>query len=153
MEEAEKLEKKLKAAGKAFSLSQTKAFKSDVFDPRGEEGLTATEALRRGIKVFEYGNGKDKDKGPTPTTIEDTIKDYRRQMATEQALMSLTGQRRREEELFLELKYANQDADIKTSESRLRNLAEEMAAMEERSRVIQESRRQQRVNRLYRRLF
>ena len=82
-------------------------------------------------------------KGPKKTTIEDTIKSYRRQMATEKALMSLTGQRRREEELFLELKYANQDADIKTSEARLRGLAEEMAAMEERSRVIEEARQQQ----------
>ena len=85
----------------------------------------------------------DKKKGPKKTTIEDTIKNYRRQMATEQALMNLTGQRRREEELFLDLKYANQDADIKTSEARLRSIAEEMAAVEERSRVIEEARRQQ----------
>jgi hypothetical protein len=84
-----------------------------------------------------------KTTGPTPTTIEDTIKNYRRQMAVEQALMSLTGERRREEELFLELKYANQDADIKTSETRLRGLAQEMAAMEERTRAIEEARQQQ----------
>jgi chromosome segregation ATPase len=83
------------------------------------------------------------DKGKKPTTIEDTIKAFQRQIETEKTLMTLTGQRRREEELFLELKYANQDADIKTSETRLRGLAQEMAAMEERSRLIEEARQQQ----------
>jgi len=85
----------------------------------------------------------DKDKGKKLTTIEDTIKAFRRQIETEKTLMTLTGQRRREEELFLDLKYANQDADIKTSETRLRGLAQEMAAMEERSRLIEEARQQQ----------
>ena len=94
-----------------------------------------------------YGEGGksiyDEDKGPKLTTIEDTIKAFQRQIETEKTLMTLTGQRRREEELFLDLKYANQDADIKTSETRLRGLAQEMAAMEERSRVIEEARQQQ----------
>jgi len=144
VEEAEKLEQKLKDAGKAFAASQAKTFKADVFDPRSEEGLTATEAMRRGIQVFDYGKGEDAPtKGTKPSTIEDTIKAFQRQMETEKTLMTLTGQRRREEELFLDLKYANQDADIKTSETRLRGLAQEMAAMEERSRVIEEARQQQ----------
>lgn len=82
-------------------------------------------------------------KGAKKTTIEDTIQNLRRQMEVEQALMSLTGQRRREEEVFLQLKHANQDADIKTSETRLRSIAQEVAAMEERSRVIEEARKQQ----------
>ena len=85
---------------------------------------------------------KDKPKRKL-TTIEDTIKAFQRQIETEKTLMTLTGQRRREEELFLDLKYANQDADIKTSETRLRGLAQEMAAMEERSRLIEEARQQQ----------
>lgn len=105
------------------------------------------ETALMGMPVTVDPNNKPDDKprkkGPKPTTIEDTIKSYRRQMATEKALMSLTGQRRREEELFLELKYANQDADIKTSKARLRGLAEEMAAMEERSRVIEEAAQEQ----------
>ena len=144
VEEAEKLEQKLKDAGKAFAASQAKTFKADVFDPRGEEGLSATEAMRRGIQVFDYGKGEDATaKGTKPSTIEDTIKAFQRQIETEETLMALTGERRREEELFLDLKYANQDADIKTSETRLRGLAQEMAAMEERSRVIEEARQQQ----------
>ena len=144
VEEAEKLEQKLKDAGKAFAASQAKTFKADVFDPRSEEGLSATEAMRRGIQVFDYGKGEDTPtKGTKPSTIEDTIKAFQRQIETEKTLMTLTGQRRREEELFLDLKYANQDADIKTSETRLRGLAQEMAAMEERSRLIEEARQQQ----------
>ena len=144
VEEAEKLEQKLKDAGKAFAASQAKTFKADVFDPRSEEGLSATEAMRRGIQVFDYGKGEEAPaKGTKPSTIEDTIKAFQRQIETEKTLMTLTGQRRREEELFLDLKYANQDADIKTSETRLRGLAQEMAAMEERSRLIDEARQQQ----------
>lgn len=82
-------------------------------------------------------------KGPKPTTIEDTIKNLQRQIASEKILRNLTGQRRREEEVFLELKYKNQDVDIRTSEARLRNIAQEIAAVEERTRVVEEARRQQ----------
>lgn len=102
-----------------------------------------SQLMEMSLKPSKQSGPNREPKGPKKTTIEDTIKSYRRQMATEQALMSFTGQRRREEELFLELKYANQDADIKTSETRLRGLAQEMSAMEERSRKIEEARQQQ----------
>ena len=81
--------------------------------------------------------------GPKKTTIEDTIKQLQRQADKEKQLIQLTGQKRREEELFIDLKNANADADIKTSETRLRTIAQEISAMEERNRVIEAARQQQ----------
>ena len=122
--------------------------------------LNAALSLKslRGLKIYsgrgsgtEYtdpeGTGDQGDSdtktGPKKTTIEDTIKSYRRQLQIGNKLIGLTGQRRREEEVFLDLLHANEDAQIKTSETRLRELAKEMAAMEERSRVVDEARQQQ----------
>ena len=81
--------------------------------------------------------------GPKKTTIEDTIKQLQRQADKEKQLVNLTGQKRREEELFIDLKNANADADIKTSETRLRTISQEISAMEERNRVIEAARQQQ----------
>jgi phage-related minor tail protein len=92
VEEAEKLEQKLKDAGKAFAASQAKTFKADVFDPRGEEGLTATEAMRRGVQVFEYDKDLDKDK---PQRQKDLVEELRKQLEVEQALIGKTEARQR----------------------------------------------------------
>lgn len=92
VEEAEKLEQKLKDAGKAFAASQAKTFKADVFDPRSEEGLTATEAMRRGIQVFDYDKGVDKDKTKSQ---KDLVKELRNQLELEEALIGKTEAKQR----------------------------------------------------------
>ena len=138
------LRDKIKSDASAAARAYENAFNASsfLFANRFQDE-TALMGMPVTVDPDNKPDDKTSKKGPKPTTIEDTIKSYRRQMATEKALMSLTGQRRREEELFLELKYANQDADIKTSKARLRGLAEEMAAMEERSQVIEEAAQEQ----------
>ena len=101
-----------------------------------------------GAGEFKYGTAQTINKlkkggGGKKTTIEDTIKQFQRQADKEKQLVRLTGQKRREEELFIDLKNANADADIKTSEARLRSIAQEISAMEERNRVIEAARQQQ----------
>ena len=82
-------------------------------------------------------------KGKTPSTIEDNIKAMEREMEAERKLIGLEGERRRAQELYQELLYANQDADIKTTETRLRNLANQKAAQEEYIRKLDEEKQRQ----------
>jgi hypothetical protein len=112
-----------------------------------EEATIGLDAFG-GYGEFKYGiestfKPPKSPKGPKKTTIEDTIKQLQRQADKEKQLVQLTGQKRREEELFIDLKNANADADIKTSETRLRTIAQEISAMEERNRVIEQARQQQ----------
>ena len=109
---------------------------------RGKTLPTAADlsAMRHGGVYIDYDN---KPKGGKQTTIEDTIKQLKRQADKETKLVTLTGQKRREEELFIDLKNANADADVKTSEKRLASVAQEISAMEERNRVIEEGMRLQ----------
>ena len=143
-EEEEKRKRILKLteeAASAYSESKVVGMKADAFDPRGEAGITAVEAMRAGVQVFDYGEGDPK--GKTPSTIEDTIKSMEREMEAERKLIGLEGERRRAQELYQELLYANQDADIKTTETRLRNLANQKAAQEEYIRKLDEEKQRQ----------
>jgi len=148
-----KEQQKLADETHARMMALQNAYYADAKKQAGEVASATYLANYKAVLAYQaYGESrsaaptepvKPKKTGPKPTTIEDTIKDMKRQIATERALMSLTGERRREEELFLDLKYKNQDVDIKTSEARLRGIAQEMAALEERSRVVEEARLQQ----------
>jgi len=147
-EEEEKRKRILKLteeAASAYSKSKVVGIKADVFDPRGEAGITAVEAMRAGVQVFDYGkgDGTEPPKGKTPSTIEDNIKAMEREMEAERKLIGLEGERRRAQELYQELLYANQDADIKTTETRLRNLANQKAAQEEYIRKLDEEKQRQ----------
>lgn len=149
LDEEEKKRKRIlkltEEAASAYSKSKVVGIKADVFDPRGEAGITAVEAMRAGVQVFDYGKGDDTKppKGKTPSTIEDTIKAMEREMEAERKLIGLEGERRRAQELYQELLYANQDADIKTTETRLRNLANQKAAQEEYIRKLDEEKQRQ----------
>jgi len=79
-------------------------------------------------------------KGKEPTTMEGPIKALKRQIELSKALFGLEGDARREQEVYMQLKFQNQDADIKAKESQLRSLSELVAEEERRTRVFEEQR-------------
>jgi len=79
-------------------------------------------------------------KGAKPTTMEGPIKALERQIELSKALFGLEGDERRRKEVFMQLKFQNQDADIKAKESQLRSLSELVVKEERRTRVLEEQR-------------
>ncbi len=90
----------------------------------------------------QIGQGqKERDKvvkGPKPKTMEGPIKALERQIELSKALFGLEGDARREQEVYMQLKFQNQDADIKAKESQLRSLAALVVEEERRTRVLEE---------------
>jgi len=76
-------------------------------------------------------------KGKKPTTMEDPIKALERQIELSKALFGLQGAARREEEIYMQLKFKNQDADIKAGKEELELLAERVALEEQRTEAEQ----------------
>ena len=134
-------------------MALQRAYYADAKKQAGEVASATYLANYKAVMAYQaYGQSrmaapdkpvKPEKLGAEPSTIEDTIKQLQRQAEKETQLVTLTGQKRREEELFIDLKNANADADIKTSETRLRSIAQEISAMEERNRVIEEAARKQ----------
>ena len=95
-----------------------------------------------GIQTYKPESLKG-DKGKEPTTMEGPIKALERQIELSKALFGLEGDARRKEEVYMQLKFQNQDADIKAKESQLRSLSELVAEEERRTRVFEEQRKAQ----------
>ena len=77
-------------------------------------------------------------KGTKPKTMEGPIKALERQIELSKALFGLEDHARRKEEVYMQLKFQNQDADIQASEKELRSLAERVALEEQRTKVLEE---------------
>jgi len=76
-------------------------------------------------------------KGPKLTTMEGPIKALERQIELSKALFGLQGTARREEEIYMQLKFQNQDVDIKAGKEELELLAERVALEEQRTKAEQ----------------
>ena len=90
----------------------------------------------------QIGQGqKERDKpgpkGPKLTTMEGPIKALERQIELSEALFGLQGTARREEQIYMQLKFQNQDADIKAGKEELELLAERVALEEQRTEAEQ----------------
>ncbi len=94
-------------------------------------------------KYKEFMAEQNKGKGAKPTTMEGPIKALERQIELSKALFGLEGDARRKEEVYMQLKFQNQDADIKAKESQLRSLSELVAEEERRTRVFEEQKKVQ----------
>lgn len=133
---AEEEEKRKRIAKIAFSsLSTEDAMTALAYQAYGQSRLQGART--------KPSTAPTSTKGKTPSTIEDNIKAMEREMEAERKLIGLEGERRRAQELYQELLYANQDADIKTTETRLRNLANQKAAQEEYIRKLDEEKQRQ----------
>ena len=89
------------------------------------------------VKIY---NDSDKEgpKGKEPTTMEGPIKALERQIELSKALFGLEGDARREQEVYMQLKFQNQDVDIEAGEKELRSLAGRVALEEQRTKVLEE---------------
>lgn len=85
--------------------------------------------------------GKEGPEGKKPTTMEGPIKALERQIELSKALFGLEDHARRKEEVYMQLQFQNQDADIKASEKELRSLAERVALEEQRTKVLEEQKK------------
>ena len=74
-------------------------------------------------------------KGPKLTTMEGPIEALERQIELSKALFGLQGRARREEEIYMQLKFQNQDVDIKAGKEQLELLAKKVALEEQRSEL------------------
>jgi len=84
------------------------------------------------------GKAPKAPKGTKPKTMEGPIKALERQIELSKALFGLEDHARRKEEVYMQLKFQNQDADIQASEKELRSLAERVALEEQRTKVLEE---------------
>jgi phage-related minor tail protein len=98
-------------------------------------GWLTPEVLK---KYKEFMAEQNKGKGKEPKTMEGPIKALERQIELSKALFGLEDHARRKEEVYMQLKFQNQDADIKASENELRSLAERVALEEQRTKVLEE---------------
>ena len=89
-----------------------------------------------GIQTYKPESSKG-GKGAKPTTMEGPIKTLERQIELSKALFGLQGAARREEEIYMQLKFQNQDVDIKAGKEELELLAERVALEEQRTEAEQ----------------
>ncbi len=105
-----------------------------------EEATVGLDAFG-GPGSFKYGGIQtytpESLKGAKPTTMEGPIKALERQIELSKALFGLQGAARREEEIYMQLKFKNQDADIKAGKEELELLAERVALEEQRTEAEQ----------------
>ena len=97
-------------------------------------------AMTPAQKALEERNTEEdkKTRAAKLTTMEGPIKALERQIELSKALFGLEDHARRKEEVYMQLKFQNQDADIKASEKELRSLAERVALEEQRTKVLEE---------------
>lgn len=97
-----------------------------------------TELMQQSLTPAKQ-KGPEKVRKKVLTDIQDTIDALREQTKHETKLLSLTGERLKEEEIYYNLVLKNKDADIKLSDKKLRAIAKEIAAQQEANEMYEEA--------------
>jgi hypothetical protein len=97
-----------------------------------------TELMQQSLTPAKQ-KGPEKVRKQVLTDIQDTIDALREQTKHETKLLSLTGERLKEEEIYYDLVLKNKDADIKLSDKKLRAIAKEIAAQQEANEMYKEA--------------
>ena len=97
-----------------------------------------TELMQQSLTPAKQ-KGPEKVRKQVLTDIQDTIDALREQTKHETKLLSLTGERLKEEEIYYDLVLKNKDADIKLSDKKLRAIAKEIAAQQEANEMYEEA--------------
>ena len=97
-----------------------------------------TELMQQSLTPAKQ-KGPEKVRKQVLTDIQDTIDALREQTKHETKLLSLTGERLKEEEIYYNLVLKNKDADIKLSDKKLRAIAKEIAAQQEANEMYEEA--------------
>jgi len=131
-EKRKRILKLTEEAASAYSKSRVVGIKADVFDPRGEAGITAVEAMRAGVQVFDYGKGKDtkNTKGKTPAkSMASIIEGMEKQANLQRQIVGLSNQEADYLQILYNLKEQNKTASGKMTEAELIRSAERIAAI------------------------
>jgi hypothetical protein len=131
-EKRKRILKLTEEAASAYSKSKVVGIKADVFDPRGEAGITAVEAMRAGVQVFDYGkgDGTKPPKGKTPAeSMASIIKGMEEEANLQRKLVGLSDQEADRLQILYDLKEQNKDASGKMTEAQLKQAAERIAAI------------------------
>jgi hypothetical protein len=86
--QAREFKRQVQDVSKSYGKMLEKRVIADAFDPRGEAGMTATQALRLGVDLFA-------DDGDTSKTKRDPLVELRKQLDVEEALVGKTEARKR----------------------------------------------------------
>jgi hypothetical protein len=97
-----------------------------------------TELMQQSLTPAKQ-KGPEKVRKKVLTDIQDTIDALREQTKHETKLLSLTGERLKEEEIYYNLVLKNKDADIKLSDKKLRAIAKEIAAQQQANEMYEEA--------------
>jgi hypothetical protein len=89
--QAREFKRQVQDVSKSYGKMLEKRVIADVFDPRGEAGMTATQALRLGVDLF----ADDGDGTGTSKTKRDPLVELRKQLDVEEALVGKTEARKR----------------------------------------------------------
>jgi len=89
--QAREFKRQVQDVSKSYGKMLEKRVLADVFDPRGEAGMTATQALRLGVDLFA-DDGNDTN---TSKTKRDPLVELRKQLDVEEALVGKTEARKR----------------------------------------------------------
>ena len=144
-EEEEKRKRILKLteeAASAYSESKVVGIKADAFDPRGEAGITAVEAMRAGVQVFDYGKGDDTKppKGKTPAkSMASIIEGMEKQANLQRKLIGLSDQEADYLQILYNLKEKNKGASGKMTEAQLKQAADRIAAINAETAALEKS--------------
>jgi len=141
-EKRKRILKLTEEAASAYSKSRVVGIKADVFDPRGEAGITAVEAMRAGVQVFDYGKGKDtkNTKGKTPAeSMASIIKGMEEQANLQRQIVGLSDQEADRLQILYNLKEQNKTASGKMTEAELRRSAERIAAINAETAAMEKS--------------
>ena len=118
---------------------------ADVLDPRGETGLTQTEALRRRLAEdrtnvnIELLENKDKTKSKRkPKVTQDEIDKLMEAIRVEQTRLNLGEEEARQLEILQDLRRFNAEADIDLTEKEMKAAAAKIAQMEQENQKLEE---------------
>jgi hypothetical protein len=118
VQQAREFKRQVKEVSKTYTEMLEKRVLADVFDPRGEEGTTATQALRLGFNPFA-----DDDKDKTKTK-RDPLAEMLKEVRHKTKLLDLTEEEIRAEEI----RYQLEKAGVKNTDDRIDKLIKESEA-------------------------
>ena len=138
--QAREFKKQVQEVSKSYGKMLEKRILADVLDPRGEAGVTATQALRLGINPFADDGEDDKKTGAKK---RDPLAELQKQVELEQALIGKTEARQRIiRALGVDLS-DYREKDITNIETQINKTIQLEEAERKRQEAIEEAKRQQ----------
>lgn len=135
-DDAERIREAFENALTVLNFAPTPALREALDKYAGRGTVSGQDPIFGSTGKSIYDENKSKK---VLKNIQDTIDALREQTKHETKLLSLTGERLKEEEIYYDLVLKNKDADIKLSDKKLRAIAKEIAAQQEANEMYEEA--------------